>query len=323
MGLGVYAAFRVMALKRLRGVCEEGRASKRRDYLESGHRVNGEDPMKKSRVVVVLGLLVLFAGLGASMAAGEERLLMATTTSTDATGFLDALAPKVREVLGLDLRWVATGTGKALELGRRCDADILLVHAPDAEEAFMNAGYGTDRRRLMFNDFVLVGPPDDPASVRGTTIEEALRRLYATSSVFVSRGDDSGTHKKERELWKAAGISVSASLPFYLETGQGMMATLDVAAQRRAYTLTDRATLAKFLEDARRVGSLDVLVEGGEILLNRYSVITVSSEKCPKTRFEAAKRLTDWMVGPEGRAFIEAFRVSGKQIFFPDADGPQ
>ncbi|MEJ5349758.1 MAG: substrate-binding domain-containing protein [Desulfosoma sp.] len=279
--------------------------------------------MKKMSVVGVLGLLVLLSGLGTSMASGEEVLMMATTTSTDATGFLDALAPQVKKILGIDLRWVPTGTGKALELGKRCDADILLVHAPEAEKAYVNAGYGKERRRLMYNDFVLVGPPNDPASVRGTTIEEALRRIYASSSVFVSRGDDSGTHQKEKELWKAAGIGNFASLPSYLETGQGMMPTLDVAAERRGYTLTDRATLAKFLEDPKRAGSLDVLVEGGEILLNRYSLIIVSPEKCPKTKLEAAKRLTDWMVGPEGQAFIEAFRVSGKQVFFPDAGGPQ
>lgn len=271
----------------------------------------------------ILALVLALSGVGAWGAAGMDVLLMATTTSTDATGFLDALAPKVKETLGIDMRWVATGTGKALELGKRCDVDILLVHAPSAEKEFVKAGYGIDRRRLMYNDFVLVGPPDDPASVKGTNIEEALRRLAAAKAGFVSRGDDSGTHKKERELWQAAGVANFASLPGYVETGQGQMATLDVAAQRRAYTLTDRATLTKFLDSPERASSLAILVEGSEELLNRYSLITVNPEKCSKVKAAAAKRFTDWMTGPEGQAFIESFRVSGNPVFFPDAAGPQ
>jgi len=260
---------------------------------------------------------------GGAPAAGHEVLLMATTTSTDATGFLDALAPRVREILKIDLRWIATGTGKAMELGKRCDADILLVHAPAAEMDYVQAGYGIDRRRVMFNDFLLVGPPEDPAGVTGLPVLEALRRIAESSSAFVSRGDDSGTHKKEKELWMAAGVSNPASLFGYLETGQGMMTTLDVAAARRAYTLTDRATWITFGRDGRRAVALAVLVEGQENLLNRYSLITVSPEKCPKTRLATARRFTDWMTGPEGQAFIESFRVYGKPVFFPDAHGPQ
>lgn len=247
---------------------------------------------------------------------------MATTTSTDATGFLDVLAPKVKEILQIDLRWVATGTGKALELGKRCDADILLVHAPSAEKEFVQQGYGVHRWRLMFNDFVLVGPPEDPAKVRGAAIEEAMRRIAESHAPFVSRGDASGTHQKEKELWRAASLADVPSYPEYLETGQGMMATLDLAAHRRAYTLVDRATLAKFGEDPHRAASLAVLVEGSEILMNRYSLITVNPEKCPKVRATAADKFADWMVGPEGQAFIGAFRVGGKQVFFPDAQGP-
>ncbi|ROR03318.1 substrate-binding domain-containing protein [Desulfosoma caldarium] len=271
----------------------------------------------------ILAVVLALSGVGPGGTADKDVLLMATTTSTDATGFLDALAPKVRKTLGIDLRWVATGTGKALELGKRCDVDMVLVHAPRAEKDFVKAGYGIDRRRLMYNDFVLVGPPGDPAFVKGTNIQEALRRLVGAKAGFVSRGDDSGTHMKERELWQAAGIDNFGSLPGYVETGQGMMATLDVAVQRRAYTLTDRATLAKFLDNPQRAASLAILVEGSTELLNRYSIITVNPEKCPKVKTSAAKRFTDWMTAPEGQASIESFRVSGKPIFFPDAEGPQ
>ncbi len=259
------------------------------------------------------------------MAAAQEEktLMMATTTSTDATGFLDVLAVKVKDTLRIDLRWVATGTGKALELGKRCDADILLVHAPNAEKEYVKEGYGIDRRRVMFNDFVLVGPPGDPARVRGTGIDEAMQRIAAHQASFISRGDDSGTHKKEQELWKAAGITQWTSLPGYLETGLGMMVTLDVAAEKNAYTLTDRATFTKFCEDPRRASSLGILVEGSETLLNRYSLILVNPEKCPRVHTDAAKKFTDWMTGPDGQAFIEAFRVGGNPVFSPDAHGPQ
>jgi len=276
---------------------------------------------KMGRLVLgVSGVLTLW---GSAWAGDAERLLMATTTSTEATGFLDALAPKVKEVLNIDLQWVATGTGKALELGKRCDADLLLVHAPDVEEAYVQQGYGINRRRLMFNDFVVVGPSEDPARVKNCSIEEAMRRIAGSGAPFVSRGDASGTHVKEKELWRAAGFGNEFAYPGYIETGQGQMATLDIAAQRRAYALTDRATFIKFGQDPSRAASLRVLVEGGEVLINRYSLITVRPEKCPKVRAAAAEKFTDWMVGPQGQAFIEAFRVGGKAVFFPDAQGPQ
>ncbi|MEJ5365719.1 MAG: substrate-binding domain-containing protein [Desulfosoma sp.] len=278
--------------------------------------------MKKA-IQGVLRLLVVLGVLEYAAAGNAETLMMATTTSTDATGFLDALAPKVKEILQIDLRWVATGTGKALELGKRCDVDILLVHAPRAEKEYVQHGYGVNRRVLMYNDFVLVGPPSDPAKVKGSEIEEAMRRIAGSKASFVSRGDNSGTHMKEIELWRAAGLADVPSYPEYLETGQGMMATLEVASQRRAYTLTDRATLAKFGEDAHRASSLPVLVEGAESLKNYYSLITVNPEKCPKVRAASAEKFTEWMVGPEGQAFIGAFRVGGRPVFLPDAQRRQ
>ncbi|WP_457755985.1 substrate-binding domain-containing protein, partial [Thermodesulfatator indicus] len=217
--------------------------------------------MKKLAFLLII-MLCLFVGQGF---AGEKKVLrMATTTSTDNTGLLDYLAPMFKKDTGIELQWIAVGTGKALRLGQNCDVDILLVHAPPAEKKFVAAGYGINRREVMYNDFVIVGPPEDPAGIKGLSVKKALKKIAAKKATFVSRGDDSGTNKKELALWKMAGIDPKKldKEPWYIQTGQGMLATLNVAAEKKGYTLTDRGTYIKLEYNHKGNPPLVILVEG-------------------------------------------------------------
>lgn len=251
--------------------------------------------------------------------AQAETLMMATTTSTQDSGLLEYLNPAFTAETGLELKWVAVGTGKALEIAKNCDADVLLVHAPAAEKKFVADGYGIDRRQVMYNDFVLVGPAADPAKVSGKTTAEALKTIAAAKAPFVSRGDESGTHKAEKALWKANNLSPDKE-SFYISAGQGMMATLDMAAEKKGYALTDRGTWIKFANKQGKNNPLRIVVEGDKALFNQYSVITVNPERCPRVKKAAAKTFEDWWVKPDTQKRIADYTLEGKQLFFPNAD---
>ena len=249
--------------------------------------------------------------------ARADSITMQSTTSTQNSGLLDAILPLFEEETGIEVRVVAVGTGQALENARRGDGDVLLVHAKPDEEAFVAEGYGTERRDVMYNDFVIVGPASDPAGVEGTTdAGAAFRAIAEAEAPFLSRGDDSGTHKAEQALWDEAGVDAeAASGTWYREAGQGMGATLNVGVGMDAYVLADRATWVAF----GNKDDFEILVEGDPALFNQYGVIPVSAERHPNVKQAEAEAFADWITGPEGQAAIAAFRVDGQQVFFPNA----
>jgi tungstate transport system substrate-binding protein len=265
-------------------------------------------------VVLALCLIVPMTGLAEYMV-----LRMATTTSTDNTGLLDMLAPVFQEETGIELQWVAVGTGKALALGRNCDVDVLMVHAPAAEMQFVNEGYGVDRREIMYNDFIIIGPKNDPARIADASVKDALDRIQSDGALFASRGDDSGTHKLELSLWKAAGLTVPDRESWYIQTGQGMIATITIAEEREAYTLTDRGTYIKYESNKGGNPPLVILVEGDRVLLNQYSVIAINPENCPSAQYDLATRFIEWITTDTVQKRIGDFRLLGKQLFTPNA----
>ena len=274
--------------------------------------------MKRVLVVGFIGCLMMGILSGVSLGA-EKVLMMATTTSTDNTGLLDYLAPAFTKATGIDLRWTATGTGKALKMGQNCDVDILLVHAPGAEKKFVDAGFGTKRRELMYNDFVIIGPASDPAGIKGLSIGKAMMSVQKSKALFVSRGDNSGTNKKEILLWKNAGMVVPDKDPWYIQTGQGMLATIQIAEQRNGYTMTDRGTYIKYSHNSGGNPVLKVIVEGNAILLNQYSAIAINTGNCPNAKFDLAMAFSDWMASTETQQMIKNFRLLGQQLFTPNA----
>jgi len=265
------------------------------------------------RGLVVLALIALLAACGD--AAQRPRVRLATTTSTENTGLLEYLLPEFERREKIEVQVIAVGTGQALKLGERGDADLVLVHARAREDAFMAAGFGVERRDVMWNDFVILGPRADPAKVRGKDATAALRKIAGAKELFVSRGDDSGTHTRERMLWKAAGIDAPRREEFYLEAGQGMGKCLIIADERRAYILADRGTFLAF----RRKLDLDVLVDGDPALHNPYGATLVSPERHPGLNVSAARKLLDFLTSPETQRRIAAFRVDGQVLFHPAA----
>ena len=273
---------------------------------------------------MISSVVVLHTGIFLSVQTGQaaetgDKLLMATTTSTDNTGLLDYLLPSFTADSGINIRWVSTGTGKALKLGENCDVDVLLVHAPQAEQDFVDKGFGIDRREIMYNDFVLIGPPEDPAGSKGKRVAEALSAIGSSANVFVSRGDNSGTSKKERALWKLADVTMPEQEPWYRQSGQGMLATINVAGEMKGYTLTDRGTYIKYESVADSRPALVILVEGDDVLLNQYSIIPVNPKQCTNVHYDNAKALSAWMTGAEAQHLIGEFKLLGKQLFTPNA----
>ncbi len=258
-----------------------------------------------------LGLLGLAGG---AFAEAPPYLTLASTTSTRDSGLFEAILPEFEAATGIGVRVVAVGTGQALAIARRGDADVLLVHDRVSEDAFLAEGHATLRRDVMYNDFVLVGPTGDPAGVLGAgTVAEALARIASREAPFVSRGDDSGTHKAELRHWKRAGIDPRpASGRWYREVGDGMGATLNVANELPAYTLVDRATWIAF----RNRASLRIVVEGDATLRNPYGVLLVNPARHPHVKHELGLRFVDWLTGEAGRAAIAAFRIDGEPAFF-------
>ncbi|MBI2113603.1 MAG: substrate-binding domain-containing protein [candidate division NC10 bacterium] len=246
-------------------------------------------------------------------AQGDRTIILSTTTSTQDSGLLDVLVPLFQKKTGYTVKTISVGTGQALALAARGEADVCLVHAPDAEKKYVSEGLLLNRRLVMHNDFLIVGPAGDPEGL--ATAAEALRRLAETKTAFVSRGDNSGTHQLERKLWKEARVEPGG--PWYLQAGQGMGATLVIASEKRAYTLTDRATSLAF----RKRVQLDLLVEKDPSLLNVYSVLEANAGKFPRTNAAGGKAFADFMVSKEAQAVIRTFGVDrfGEPLFFPDA----
>jgi tungstate transport system substrate-binding protein len=266
----------------------------------------------------LLILLFLLAAGCSSSTRPENSITLATTTSTQDSGLLDFLVPMFKEQSGIDVKVVAVGTGQALELGRRGDADLLMVHDPESEAKFMAEGYGAERRPLMYNDFVLLGPKNDPAGVKeAKSVAEAFARIAAAPSPFVSRGDESGTHQKEKRIWRLAKVEPQGD--WYISAGTGMGHVLRMASQKRAYTLSDRATFLALREGL----DLQILFEGDPLLLNRYSIILISTEKHPHLHHQAAQKFRDFLLSPHGQKAIADFGKDryGQPLFFTGEPG--
>ena len=274
---------------------------------------------KKQIVVKACVIMVLTLMTAVPSMAADKVLMMATTTSTDNTGLLDYLAPHFTKATGIELKWTSVGTGKALKMGENCDVDVLLVHAPAAEKVYVEKGFGVNRREIMYNDFVIIGPESDPAGIKGKNVVDALGAVRAKGAVFASRGDNSGTHKKELSLWKATGAAVPEKESWYVQTGQGMLATINIAAERNGYTMTDRGTYIKYADTMKGNPPLKVLVEQDKILLNQYSVMATNPQRCPKAKFDLATAFSDWMAGAEAQGLIRDFKLLGKPLFVPNA----
>jgi len=268
--------------------------------------------------------LAAVATLGITLpvsAQAQKNLILATTTSTADTGLLDVLVPMFEKKTGYMVKTIAVGSGQAMAMGQKGEADVLLVHSPDAEKQFVTDGYGINRLIVMHNDFVVVGPPADPAGIKAIkATAEAFKKIAASEALFLSRGDKSGTDAKEKSLWKAAGIA-PAGQKWYQETGLGMGQTLNVAAEKKGYTLADRGTYLSL----RKTLGMDILNEGDKSLLNVYHVIEVNPAKWPKVNAEGAKAFASFIVAKETQAVIGTFGVEkfGGALFFPDAGKPE
>ena len=257
--------------------------------------------------------------LGANAVSGsDDSIVLQSTTSTRNSGLYEHLLPLFKASTGITVQVVSVGTGQAIRNAIRGDGDVLLVHAKEAEQRFVAEKHGVKRFDLMYNDFVLVGPPDDPAGIRNaSSVTEALVRIAQSRLVFVSRGDDSGTHKKELALWRAAGIPVGESSGgWYRETGSGMGSTLNIAIGMGGYCLVDRGSWISFNNQR----GFEILFEGGAVLANQYGVILVSPLKHPHVNVKAGQAFIDWLLGPVGQNAIGAYRVRGHQLFFPNAE---
>ena len=269
------------------------------------------------RVVVALVITLAAAGCGVPQPA-STTVLLATTTSTQDSGLLDLLIPDFQKKTGYSVKTAAVGTGAALAIGARGEADVLLVHAPSLEQDFMKQGNGDRRLFVMHNDFIVVGPPADPAGIKGKGVKDALRAIAATQAPFISRGDNSGTDVLEKSLWKA--VAITPAKPWYVEAATGMGQTLQIASEKRAYTITDRSTYV-----ARRTSlDLGIIVDRDPPLLNYYHVITVSPAKWPKVNSAGANAFADYLVHPDTQKLIATFGLDkfGEQLFFPDAGTP-
>ncbi|HEX6635688.1 MAG TPA: substrate-binding domain-containing protein [Usitatibacter sp.] len=267
-------------------------------------------------------LRVAAAAIAASLlAAGPARaaqpfITIASTTSTEQSGLFKHLLPAFTKATGIEPHVVAVGTGQALDMGRRCDADVEFVHDKVAERKFLDQGYGVKRFDVMYNDFVLIGPKSDPAHVKGLGIDAALRKIHEAKPPFVSRADKSGTWAAEVRAWKHAGIDIAKEKgPWYKETGSGMGPALNTASAMNAYLLADRGTWLSF----RNRGDLQILVQGDPALFNQYGVMLVNPARCPHVKKDLGQKFVDWVISPDGQQTIASYRINGQQLFFPNA----
>jgi tungstate transport system substrate-binding protein len=281
--------------------------------------ITGGKIMKLGRYI---GLFFAVAALAVAVpttpaSAAGKTLILATTTSTQDSGLLDVLVPLFERESGYMVKTIAVGSGQAMAMGKKGEADVLLVHSPEAEKQFMAESFGVERKLVMHNDFIVAGPPTDPAKIRGSKgAAEGLKKIASAGALFLSRGDNSGTHAKEKGLWKKAGLNPEVE-KWYQQTGLGMGETLNVAAEKKGYTLADRGT---YLSMKKRLG-LDILVERDPLLLNVYHVINVNPAKWPKVNAAAAKAFSDFMISKKVQELIGRFGVEkfGSPLFFPDA----
>jgi tungstate transport system substrate-binding protein len=273
--------------------------------------------MFSRRFLLAVALSVLF---GTSAVAQDKSIVVASTTSTQDSGLFGYLLPLFKAKTGIDVKVVAQGTGQALDTARRGDADVVFVHARSAEEKFLAEGFGVKRYPVMYNDFVLIGPRSDPAGIKGTKdIVAALKTIRSKGIAFISRGDRSGTHIAELNLWKVAGIDIAADKgPWYKEIGQGMGAALNIASAANAYVLSDRGTWLAF----KNKGDLVIEVEGDKRLFNQYGVMLVNPQKHPTVKKELGQQFVDWLISPEGQRDIASYQINGEQLFYPDAGDP-
>jgi tungstate transport system substrate-binding protein len=258
--------------------------------------------------------------LSAQVVAQEKSIVVASTTSTQDSGLFEYLLPIFQHRTGIAVKVIAQGTGQALDTGRRGDADVVFVHAKSAEEKFLAEGQGVKRNPVMYNDFVLIGPKDDPAGIKGNDIAAALKSIKEKQAPFVSRGDRSGTHIAELALWnRDAGIDIDKDKGgWYKSIGQGMGAALNMASASNAYVLSDRGTWLSF----KNKGDLQILVEGDKRLFNQYGVILVNPEKHPTVKKDLGQEFIDWLLSPEGQKAIANYKINGEQLFYPNADDP-
>jgi tungstate transport system substrate-binding protein len=272
---------------------------------------------------IVRSLFVIAAAIalaGAPADAQDKSIIVASTTSTQDSGLFGHILPLFKAKTGIDVKVVAQGTGQALDTGRRGDADVVFVHAKAQEEKFVNDGFGVKRYPVMYNDFVLIGPKSDPAGIKGMSdVAKALQAIKTKEAPFISRGDRSGTHIAELDLWKAAGIDIGKEKgPWYKEIGQGMGAALNTASAANAYVLADRGTWLSF----KNRGDLDILVAGDKKLFNQYGVILVNPEKHPHVKKDLGQAFINWLVSPEGQKAIADYKINGQELFFPNANTP-
>jgi len=266
--------------------------------------------MQRRHLLAVL----LCACCASPLASAQDAIRLSTTTSTENSGLLKVLLPAFEAKTGYKVHVIAVGTGKALELARNGDVDVTLVHARKLEDRFVDEGWGIDRENVMYNDFLVVGPKEDPARLKGTKdVIAAFKRIAATNAKFISRGDNSGTDVMEKAYWQQAGAKPAGAS--YVSAGLGMGEVLNMAAEMRAYTLTDRATYGAY---QARTG-LAIIVEGDKRMFNPYGIIAVNPARHPKVNYKGAKALIDWIVSPEGQGRIAAFKPAGEQLFFPSA----
>jgi tungstate transport system substrate-binding protein len=272
---------------------------------------------------IVRSLFVIAATItlaGAPADAQDKSIILASTTSTQDSGLFGHILPLFKAKTGIDVKVVAQGTGQALDTGRRGDADVLLVHAKAQEEKFVADGFGVKRYPVMYNDFVLIGPKSDPAGIKGMSdVAKALQAIKSRGASFISRGDRSGTHIAELDLWKAAGIDIGKEKgPWYKEIGQGMGAALNTASAANAYVLADRGTWLSF----KNRGDLDILLAGDKRMFNQYGVILVNPARHPHVKKEFGQAFIDWLVSPEGQRAIADYKIGGAQLFYPNANDP-
>ena len=274
--------------------------------------------MLRTRLVAAIFAALLSCCSIAS--AQDYSIVVASTTSTEQSGLFGYLLPRFTETTGIAVKVVAVGTGQALDIGRRGDADVVFVHDRPAEDKFMSEGQGVKRFDVMYNDFVIVGPASDPAQIRGEKdVTAAFRKIAAARAPFISRGDRSGTHEAELRFWKDAGIDIaSAKGPWYRDIGQGMGPALTMAASADAYVLSDRGTWLSF----KNRGPLEILVEGDRRLFNQYGVMLVNPQKHPNVKVADGQAFVDWLISPDGQKAIAGYKIGGEQLFFPDASPP-
>jgi tungstate transport system substrate-binding protein len=274
-------------------------------------------PTRRSLVVLAATITLVVA---APARAQDKSIVVASTTSTQDSGLFSHILPLFKAKTGIDVKVVAQGTGQALDTGRRGDADVLFVHAKTQEEKFVADGFGVKRYPVMYNDFVLIGPKSDPAGIKGMSdVAEALKAIKSKGAPFISRGDRSGTHIAELDLWKAAGIDIGKEKgPWYKEIGQGMGAALNTASAANAYVLADRGTWLSF----KNRGDLDILVAGDKRLFNQYGVMLVNPEKHPHVKKALGQAFIDWLVSPEGQKAMADYKINGQELFFPNANVP-